>query len=282
MARCGCAGASCNCFITAGSNVTITGAGTVGSPWVINASETTLGTSNTSTLNLSLVSNTLSGTVKVDGASGNLITVAAGGLRVDCTAVTACVAGAVHVQGADSTTVDTVVTGDGSSGTPYTVTSTANISPTSGNQLTSDSGGLYVPTPTPIVLTRQLNGSSSPGATAIPATNSTIDNPSINITNPSGTITGHIHLNITATVTCSLASTQGITIGLGSADLLTFVNSGSATETYTFNVFWTEVDSIAPGGSFAYGEALYCRQAGAAGGTYSATSWQVAYILVGS
>jgi hypothetical protein len=41
MARCGCGGAGatgCACSLTAGTNVTVTGAGTAGDPWVVNSS----------------------------------------------------------------------------------------------------------------------------------------------------------------------------------------------------------------------------------------------------
>ena len=101
----------------------------------------------------STVDNTLSGTgssldpwhltsaVKIDPSSGNLLQVASGGIRVDCSSI----AGCIDINGIDTTTIDTTVSNP-SSGT-WNVSSIAKISTTPGNILTSNSTGLYVPTP---------------------------------------------------------------------------------------------------------------------------------------
>jgi hypothetical protein len=53
MARCGCSGASCACFITGGGGIDITGSGSSSSPYLITA-DLNLAVNDTSTVNLTL------------------------------------------------------------------------------------------------------------------------------------------------------------------------------------------------------------------------------------
>lgn len=279
MARCGCAGAACSCFLTAGTNVTVTGAGTVGSPWVISAASVGFTPQSTTSIALSLVSNILTASAIIDPTTGNLLTITGSGLRVDCTDVATCVAGSVNIQGANSTTVQTAVTGAGTMVSPYIVTSSVIIDPVVGNRLVGSGTGLKVVEPLP---RNGLNvGSTSPGATAIPGVTTTIDTATISITNPSATSPALVHLTYVASVTVSLDSTQGITISLGDGSALpfTFTNPGATTETFTFQVTFNDVQTIAAGATTAYPQNLDVIAAGA-GGTYSATQWRVTYLLV--
>lgn len=50
--RCGCAGTSCGCVISGGSNVTVSGAGTAEQPYLINFSAVTVQVADTATLDL--------------------------------------------------------------------------------------------------------------------------------------------------------------------------------------------------------------------------------------
>lgn len=106
MARCGCDGsAGCACVIQAGDtgsiDMSLSGAGSVGSPYVV------------------------AGDAKIDPVAGNLLSLAAGGLRVDCVAVAACAAAQTpsgYTQVVDSPGIDFGISGNGTPGLPYQVT----------------------------------------------------------------------------------------------------------------------------------------------------------------
>lgn len=199
MAKCGCSGTStCNCVVKAGANVTVIGAGTIGSPYVISASPSGIAVADTSTVDLTLLAGILTAKVLLDPALGNLIAVAAGGLRVDCTDVRTCFTGgqsinitsgvidvcistdvdnaltlgtdgclyiassattAVTVAPLDTDTIDMVVTG----GPAYIVSANAIIDPVAGNLLTSSAAGLLVANPVITLKTqaRLLNATDS-------------------------------------------------------------------------------------------------------------------------
>lgn len=106
MARCGCAGATCNCVVTAGANVTVTGAGTPGNPYIVSANDNAVDVMDTTSINLTLTPGSpdiISGVVILDPAAGNLITLTANGLRVDCATITATCAIGVAVADTDTT-----------------------------------------------------------------------------------------------------------------------------------------------------------------------------------
>ncbi len=264
------------------------GNGSVGLPYIISAASTGLTVTDSSTFHFSLIGSNLTGNVKLDGGAGNLIVSAAGGLRLNCADIASCLAGSVHIQGADSTTVHTTVTGSGTSGSPFVVTGTAQISGTAGNLITSDSGGLLLTCAAvqacigTMVQANSGTGGSTPGSTAVPAGNTTIDNPGIAITNPSGSASATILLTYTASVTVSMAATQGYVVGMNTTDLLERVNGGTITVPEFITVTYTQVGTLAPGASATFSQPLYVRQAGVAGATYSATQWQVSYLLMTS
>lgn len=88
MARCGCAGA--------GGSV---------------------GVADTPTLDLSLLAGVISGNVKLDAGAGNILQSVAGGLRLDCADIQACVSvGNVGVS--DSAGIDFTTSGSGDPGDP--------------------------------------------------------------------------------------------------------------------------------------------------------------------
>lgn len=99
MARCGCAGATCNCVLQNGAGTTVSGAGTAASPYRV--------------------------AVNLDPAAGNLLTATDDGLLVDCDAVAACVAGQTPgglTDFNDSPGVNFTKTGTGTVVDPFQVT----------------------------------------------------------------------------------------------------------------------------------------------------------------
>jgi len=88
----------------------------------------------------------ITGTVKLDGTVGNLLYVAAGGLRLDCAAIFAggCGAGGEI----ENTVIDTSTINFSTSGTlQRTITGSVKVSVSGGNQLSVNGDGLFVPTP---------------------------------------------------------------------------------------------------------------------------------------
>jgi len=77
-----------------------------------------VGVADTPTLDLSLLASVISGDVKVDALPGNLLSIVAGGLRVDCDGVAACVGTAADVGVADGPGVDLSTSGAGIPGDP--------------------------------------------------------------------------------------------------------------------------------------------------------------------
>lgn len=99
MARCGCSGATCNCVVQNGAGTTVSGAGTLASPYRV--------------------------AVNLDPDAGNLLTATDDGLLVDCDAVAACVAGTTpggQTDFNDSPGVDFTKTGSGTAIDPFQVT----------------------------------------------------------------------------------------------------------------------------------------------------------------
>lgn len=97
MAGCGCQSQQCNCVIVAGSGTTLTGSGSVGSPYVISADVEALEVADTDTVDLTLATGDpqqLTADVKVDPAA-NLLTASSAGLAVTCEDVQDCVGEAV-------------------------------------------------------------------------------------------------------------------------------------------------------------------------------------------
>lgn len=90
MARCGCSGnALCFCVVQAGDNVTVTGTGNAGSPYIISAATTPITVSDTDTIDLTLVGNDVSGIVKLNPSATNLISSTPTGLLLNCAAIVA-------------------------------------------------------------------------------------------------------------------------------------------------------------------------------------------------
>lgn len=77
-----------------------------------------VGVADTPTLDLSLLASVISGNVKVDALPGNLLSIVAGGLRVDCDGVSDCVGTAADVGVADGPGVDLSTSGAGIPGDP--------------------------------------------------------------------------------------------------------------------------------------------------------------------
>lgn len=77
-----------------------------------------VGVADTPTLDLSLLASVISGNVNVDALPGNLLSIVAGGLRVDCDGVAACVGTAADVGVADGPGVDLSTSGAGIPGDP--------------------------------------------------------------------------------------------------------------------------------------------------------------------
>lgn len=140
IARCGCSGSvACSCILQEGDNVTITGSGTVGSPFVISANDNLFTVNDTPTIDLTLVAGSpdiLTGAVKLDPAAGNLITATANGIRLDCATISS-VCGIVAITVLDSTSIDFTIAGGQISGGVI-------IDPVAGNLLTNTGTGLKV------------------------------------------------------------------------------------------------------------------------------------------
>lgn len=301
MARCGCSGGACSCIVQAGTNVTVVGNGSAGLPYVITAASTGLSVSDSSTFHFSLIGSALTGNVKLDGAAGNLITIAAGGLRLDCAAIASC-ASTTHLLVTDSSSIDFTLTGDGSVGTPYNVTGVVKVGPglsTSGGGIIPNVGGstwgfgcpetdgspvyvsgagvLHVDPPSPM-LTGVATGGTTPGSTAVPAGDTAIDTASITITNPSACRTAVVFLAYTFDVDYTAAATQGFIMTGAGVDLLRHVNTGTITETGigSSHSYFDQV-TIAPGATSTFSKILSTRQMGVAGATYTATRWRVTF-----
>lgn len=75
-----------------------------------------VGVADTPTLDLSLLSSVISGEVKIDPTTGNLLTANANGLRIDCGAVLACVGESGGIAVADSPGIDFTLAGSTVSG----------------------------------------------------------------------------------------------------------------------------------------------------------------------
>lgn len=112
MARCGCAGTTCNCVVTAGENVTVTGTGSAGNPFVVSANASTVDTVDSPSIDFTTTPGDptlITGIVRIDPVAGNLISLEAGGLRVDCDAIAAC---ALNPAVDDTDTVNMTLAGN--------------------------------------------------------------------------------------------------------------------------------------------------------------------------
>lgn len=90
LAKCGCASSTvCPCVLTAGSNITISGTGQAGDPWIINAGTNPVTVTDTPTVDLTLVGQNISAAVNLE-PTGNLITTTAQGLLVSCASILTC------------------------------------------------------------------------------------------------------------------------------------------------------------------------------------------------
>lgn len=104
---CGCGGNAidvCNCVLVPGAGAGISGTGTPEDPYVISAGVAALQVTDTATIDLSLSGDgqvgtpyNVSGAVKRDPASGNLLALTGSGLLVPCTGVQDCVGAAIGV-----------------------------------------------------------------------------------------------------------------------------------------------------------------------------------------
>ncbi len=305
-ARCGCSGGTCSCLVQAGANITVVGNGSVGLPYIISAASTGLSVSDSSTFHFSLIGSNLTGSVKLDGTAGNLISVAAGGLRVDCAAIAAC-GSATHLMVTDSSSIDFTLTGDGSVGTPYNVTGAVIVGPglsTSGGGIIPNVGGssfsgtwpcpdtdgapVYVAGSGALIVDppqmtqtagTDVTGGTSPGATVVPAGDTAIDTATISITNPSTCRTAVVLLTYTVNVTYTLTAGNGIVVTVGGIDFL--VDEVAALKTnVTSPITYTTQATLAAGATASFPQIISCRQAGTAGATYSATAWRVNFLLM--
>lgn len=146
MARCGCQGASCSCVVTGAGGVSVSGAGSVANPYVINSS-IALGVADTSTIDMILSGSGASGDPYAISAVANIELDELS--DVDTTGGTT---GQVLAKQADGTyklappstaspgaiTVGNGLQGDGSGGNPLAV----KLAPSSG--LISDGTGLHL------------------------------------------------------------------------------------------------------------------------------------------
>lgn len=139
MARCGCSGSTtCSCFVEAGPGVTVTGSGSMANPFVVSADAQTYDVEDSPSIDFTLTPgspNIITGIVKLDPAAGNLITLAGGGLRVDCAGITA-TCGLTNYVFNDTNTVDLVTTGN-------VITANVKLNPNN-NLITATGTGLLV------------------------------------------------------------------------------------------------------------------------------------------
>lgn len=106
MARCGCADSACNCVITAGPGITVTGNGTPGSNYVVSAADQgVLQVVDSSSIDFTLTGEgevgdpyELTAAAKISPIDGNLLNVDASGLYVDCADIAACVPPAGNIE----------------------------------------------------------------------------------------------------------------------------------------------------------------------------------------
>lgn len=316
MARCGCSGgALCSCVVTAGTNVTVTGNGNTGTPYVINAALAPITVSTTPTVQLILSGTTLSANVKLDTASGNLLVANANGLRLDCAALTSCLVSAGVTTVADTATIDASISGAGTSGSPYVISGVVKLDPagiltTSGsgvlltaatvqNSITvsgstwpyacaetsaqpiyknATTGALHGDAPYPASAGTNT-GSTSPGTTAVPVSNTTIDTPTTGtITNPSTCRSAVVMVTFTAAVQYTIGTAgNGLVIAMNGTDLW---NDVIVRTNALASVTYSTTTTLAAGASTTVNAPLQVRQFGAAGATYAATSWRANYIIV--
>lgn len=105
MARCGCGGA-CQCALTAGENVTVTGSGSASNPWVINAHADCADVRACLSNGCGITYNATSGAISVD-------------ISEDANNALQCRANGLFVQtGAATVTAGCGLTGNGSVGSP--------------------------------------------------------------------------------------------------------------------------------------------------------------------
>lgn len=272
MARCGCSGAvTCGCFLSAGTNVTITGNGNSGTPFIINASQNPISVANTATVGLVLASNVLTANVKLDTASGNLLTATANGIRLDCAAITSCLTASGVTTIADTATINMSISGAGTSGSPYVISGQVILDPAgiatisaagvlvsaaAINAAITVSGGSWPyscpeTSASPIyknaitgalhgdapVTSNSVSNSGGTGSGTFAGSNATLDTMTINLTNPSSCRTAIYTATWTSQITTTAATTAAFAIGMGpvglasAVDLLKHINTGAGTET---------------------------------------------------
>ncbi|MFZ4266622.1 hypothetical protein ACOZDX_13910, partial [Streptomyces arboris] len=161
MAAC-CGAPRCNCRVTAGPGVTVDGNGSAAAPFVISAGSAT--PTPVQAADTATVDTTVSGTgtagdpyvVSADvildptppGGGDQLLQAGPDGLFLECEQVRGCLSGGdgidydpatgeivatpapTALEVTDSTTVDLTLSGDGSAGTPYSVTAAVILDPT--------------------------------------------------------------------------------------------------------------------------------------------------------
>ncbi|MGP4091507.1 hypothetical protein [Streptomyces sp. KR55] len=147
MAQFGCGGSRCTCVVTAGPGVTVTGNGSSGAPYVIGA-----GGGGTVTCDQVRPCLSAGPGIDYDPATGVIeaqISTDAGNTTIiggDGGLYTP--ASSTAVQAADTDTVDTSVSGTGTTGGPYTVSAAVRLDPTppagGTNLIGSGPEGLYL------------------------------------------------------------------------------------------------------------------------------------------
>lgn len=143
MACSRCAQSACSCSLTAGTGITVTGAGSTSNPWVVSAAgaaETPLTVVDSATVDLTAsgtANHTLTAAVKVSAAAGQILTTDANGILVTCEAVQDCVAPMMTANGFVYDDVNGQWDATGTSGQLLTANGTGGASWTS-------PGGAYV------------------------------------------------------------------------------------------------------------------------------------------
>lgn len=129
----------------------MTGAGSLGSPWVVSSDGNATQIMDTPTINMTITGTgtsgdpyIISGAVKLNPSASNLLTATASGLFLDCAAVAACAASSGVTTVGDTATVDLSLSGTGTGGDPYIITAAVKLDPDVANLLNVTGAGILL------------------------------------------------------------------------------------------------------------------------------------------
>lgn len=246
--RCGCSGASCSCYVQAGANITVSGAGSLASPYIITADTATLAELDTTSVDMHVTAGPnyiVSADVIVSPTAGNSLVSTASGLFVPTPVIPtfsngngiAPIVGGV-IQACLSTDAGNEIT-FGADGCLYAPTPTAVVF-TNGNGIAPIVGGVIaacLSTDAGNALTFGADGCLfTPSSAGTPTTISALDTAtfdSVVTGGPAYVISGNVKLSTTAG---NILTADGTGLLLTCADILTCAPGVTVTDTNSVNL----------------------------------------------